>query len=258
MLYTSCSLTTRHTQMVLSVVTMVLTLLMLPFHADATWSIVAVDSDTGEVGVAGATCGAMVWEISGLVPGFGVIVAQANTNLKARDLGVSLLAEGQTPEEILAVVTDPAWDAAVEQRQYGIAALSGSAVSFTGSGTPDWHGSAGSAWISVQGNSLRGSVVVESAYEAFVNAHSSGLPMAEQLLLALEAGSVAGGDERCSVDQTARSAFLFVVLPNDTADHYSVKLKTISVIGSNPVTQLVKKYNFLYGAGNPTSFSDPP
>ena len=39
----------------------------------ATWSILAVDPETSQVGIAGATCGPMVWGIAGIAPGHGVV-----------------------------------------------------------------------------------------------------------------------------------------------------------------------------------------
>lgn len=46
----------------------------------ATWSIVAVDPETQQVGVAGATCAPMVWMIGEVVPGHGAVAAQYASN----------------------------------------------------------------------------------------------------------------------------------------------------------------------------------
>ena len=51
--------------------------------AAATWSIVAIDPATREVGIAGASCIAGAQEIAGLAPGRGAIAAQAMANFGA-------------------------------------------------------------------------------------------------------------------------------------------------------------------------------
>ena len=58
--------------------------LYLSGSAWATWSIVAVDPETGEVGSAGASYTPSVWPILGLSGGNGAVVAQAAGNEKAR------------------------------------------------------------------------------------------------------------------------------------------------------------------------------
>ncbi len=65
--------------------------------ASATWSIVAVDPETREVGIAGASCIGGVEIIGGLVPGRGAVAAQASANLAGRDLAMDRLAAGSSP-----------------------------------------------------------------------------------------------------------------------------------------------------------------
>jgi MYXO-CTERM domain-containing protein len=176
--------------------------------AGATWSLVAVDPATGEVGAAAATCGKMVWFIAEVVPGRGAVVAQADTLLDGRDLGAEGLAAGLTPAEILDELTDPAFDPAFETRQYGVAALSGEAAAFTGAETEDVAISMGDGSLTVQGNLLTGAAVVEDSFAAFQDAE--GLPMEERLMRGLEAGAAQGGDSRCPPERAAKSAFITV------------------------------------------------
>ena len=56
----------------------------------ATWSIVAVDETTGEVGAAAATCTVGVELILGLVPGRGVVVAHAESDDSIRIISARL------------------------------------------------------------------------------------------------------------------------------------------------------------------------
>lgn len=176
--------------------------------AGATWSLVAVDPATGEVGAAAATCGKMVWFIAEVVPGRGAVVAQADTLLDGRDLAAEGLSAGLTPAEILGELTDPTFDPAFETRQYGVAALSGEAAAFTGAETEDVALSMGDGSVTVQGNLLTGALVVEDTFAAFQDAE--GEPMEERLMRGLEAGAAQGGDSRCPPDRAAKSAFITV------------------------------------------------
>ncbi|MFT5573698.1 MAG: hypothetical protein ACI9FR_002633 [Cryomorphaceae bacterium] len=55
-------------------------LLTFPLYAQATWSIVAVDPETGEVGIAVAICNPGAQFIAAVVPGFRMVAAQAETS----------------------------------------------------------------------------------------------------------------------------------------------------------------------------------
>jgi hypothetical protein len=96
---------------VLGLASSVLVLLMaIAAPAGATWSIVAVDSQTREVGVAGASCIGGVEVIAGIAPGRGVVAAQAMSNLEGRARAVELLEKGRQPSEILEEIASQAWD----------------------------------------------------------------------------------------------------------------------------------------------------
>lgn len=59
---------------------------LLSSQVAATWSIDAVD--TGEVGMAAATCNSSIQFIAAAVPGEGVVAAQAETSFKDRDVAI--------------------------------------------------------------------------------------------------------------------------------------------------------------------------
>lgn len=216
--------------------------------ARATWSIVAVDPATREVGVAGASCFRRVDVIGRVVPGRGAVAAQALANLAGRDRAAELLAEGARPEEILAALTRRGFDGRLlprhRIRQYGIAALGAPAASYTGGWTIPWRGAAQAEGVTVQGNLLRGPEVVRAALAAFEEAGAS-CALGERLLRALEAGGLAGGDRRCSAEQTALSAFLLVARPEDAEDAPSLRLVVPEQPkdGANPVEQLRHEYD---------------
>jgi len=68
-------------------------------------------------------------------------------------------------------------------------------------------------------------------------------PLAERLLAALEAGAASGGDRRCG-RQTARSAYLVVARPGDSASSPTVRIVVPgqSEGGPNPVHLLRQRY----------------
>jgi uncharacterized Ntn-hydrolase superfamily protein len=191
-----------------------------------TWSIVAVDPVTREVGVAAATCTWGVETIRGVVPGRGVLAAQAMTNLRARDEAVKALAAGRSVEEVLCAAREAcalggrAW----KDQQLAVAVLDPEprAVVYTGDDTFAWSGSRGAQAVSVQGNMLRGAEVVDVAFRAFASEEprADGRPpdLAERLMRGIEAGAEVGGDNRCPFECPAQTAFLAVARPDEPDD----------------------------------------
>ena len=211
---------------------LILVSLLCPGDAVATWSIVAVDPATREVGVAGATCISRAYAIAGLAPGRGAIAAQAMLNLAGRDRGRQMLAGGASPRAVIAAVASAGFDSSAgvdtsRLRQYGVAALGFEAepAAFTGSWTFAWQGHALAPGVSVQGNLLAGPAVVERSLAAFTAPSPPGAArLADRLLRALEAGAAAGGDARCLPEQAALSAFLMVAAPGDAPASPSLRL----------------------------------
>ena len=76
----------------------------------ATWTIIAVDTETKEIGAAGASFTPALWSVLGIVGGKGIIAAQAATNLDAKQLGIQMLLDKKNAEDILKTVTDPHFD----------------------------------------------------------------------------------------------------------------------------------------------------
>ena len=215
--------------------------------AQATWSIVAVDAHTREVGAAGASCTPNAIGIAGLAPGHGVMVAQALSNSIARKRGVQLLMGGATPPAIIQAITAPGFDTTASLQQYGVVALdhANAEATFTGKNvdpaatTLQWPG------VTVQGNVLPSTRVVHSAMAAFKSASAeTGLPLAEKLLSALQAGAAQGGDRRCG-EQTAHSAFLIVARPGDPSNEPFLRLIVLDETrtGENPVRLLLQFYD---------------
>ncbi|MBX7158764.1 MAG: DUF1028 domain-containing protein [Acidimicrobiia bacterium] len=190
--------------------------------AGATWTIAAVDTRTGDVGAAGAGCvDADLIAVAGLVPRSGAVAAQGEYLERGRDLAVQQVGLGRTPVQILTALTGAAFEPDSARRQYGIATTSGSGA-FTGSKVEEWSGDrngsgpGGNAVVIV--DAAGDAEVAGRAFDAFQTTDRGPLHLTDRLMLALEAGSAAGGDKRCNVDgitQTARSAFLVAARPED-------------------------------------------
>jgi uncharacterized Ntn-hydrolase superfamily protein len=196
------------------VVRAVLVMALLPAPASATWSIVLLDRTTQRIGVAGASCTGDVYGIMGLLPGKGVLIAQAMSNAPSIQLGMKLLDREVSADSIWRVIGDPAFDPQLAIRQYAIATLRGDIVQFTGDGTPDYHGERKAEGVLVQGNTLPGPEVLDRIMTAIRDARAAGYTMEDVLMAGLQAGADAGGDKRCGA-QRATSAFLVVARPGE-------------------------------------------
>lgn len=215
--------------------------------AAATWSVVAVDHATGEVGGAAATCTPWAASIIGAVPGKGVIVTQAQSNKVARRLGEKLLREGATPDSVLAEITDPIFDPDFEYQQHGIVSLlpDTEAVGYTGRKNGAFAGDLQGPNVSIQGNILTVQDVLTEGLKAFGAAERDpSMTLADRLLNALEAGAKMGGDRRCG-PQTALSAYIVVYAPDDPPGKPSLELSASQLIrgGQNAVMLLREQFD---------------
>lgn len=187
-----------------------------------TWSIVAVDPVTREVGVGAATCMVGVELVRGLVPGRGALAAQAMTNLRSRDAARKALAAGARAEEALRAARDAAGQSGLSEwkdQQVAVAVLDPEphTAVHTGADTVAWSGSRRAPAVAVQGNMLRAAEVVDCALQAF--ASERGAPdLAERILRGLEAGAAVGGDNRCPFECPALTAFLAVARADEADD----------------------------------------
>ena len=217
----------------------------LPAPGRATWSIVAVDPRTGEVGSAGASCTPFVAGIARLVPGRGAVVAQAASNMAAKGQAAELIEAGRGAKSIIAVITAPGFDPSFSEQQYGVAVIGpdrrAQAAAFTGNATATARGHRVGATFAVQGNILVSDKVIDASAAAM--AATAPMPLAERLMRALEAGSRAGGDRRCP-GRTAQSAYLGVARPGDSPSHPSLRI----IVGlddddpRNPIAEVRRRF----------------
>jgi uncharacterized Ntn-hydrolase superfamily protein len=157
-----------------------------------TYSIVARDPETGELGVAvqsrAFNTGAIVpWG----EPGVGVVATQSYSELSYGPLGLDLLRAGKSPEEALAELV--AADDASEYRQVAILDAEGLVAVHVGEACISAAGYAAGEGFSAQANMVDSKRVWESMAEAFAGSEG---PLADRLLGALDAAEAAGGDWR--------------------------------------------------------------
>ncbi|BDG01966.1 DUF1028 domain-containing protein [Anaeromyxobacter oryzae] len=172
-----------------------------------TFSIVAADPATGQIGVAVQS---KFPAVGAIVPaaraGVGGVATQALANVTWRDEALKLLAQGLAPDEVVRrlVAADPQAD----DRQIGLVDAKGRAATFTGKRCFDHASGIAGDGYAVQGNILVGRATLEAMARAYEEARDRGVPLAERLLAALAAGQAAGGDRR-----GMESAALLVVKP---------------------------------------------
>ena len=211
-----------------AVVAVAFLLSSLPAKASATWSIIVLDRATGRIGVAAASCTSDVYGILGMVPGTGVVMAQAIEHQPALREALRLLRAGVAPDSVLRVITSVAVDSASQDRQYGIATVAGGQVQFTGSALHDYRGERSADGVLIQGNILAGPAVLDRALEAIQRARAAGRPLEEVVMAGLKAGADAGGDSRCGA-QRATTAFLAVAKPGDVPNWPYLTLRVVGV-----------------------------
>lgn len=159
----------------------------------ATFSLVARDAATGDLGVAVAS---KFLAVGGYVPyaraGVGAVATQAFMNATFGPRGLDLLAGGASPADCLAEFRGT--DDGIAQRQFGIVAADGSSVSFTGEACHDWAGGRSGEGFAAQGNILAGPDVIDALVNAFSGRTDLAFP--ERMTAALLAADRAGGDRR--------------------------------------------------------------
>jgi uncharacterized Ntn-hydrolase superfamily protein len=155
-----------------------------------------------------------------------------------------MLRAGAGPQAVITAITKWTFDLNYQHQQYGVAALQFEQYPgvFTGANTHLWRGHATAPGVSVQGNTLTGPEVVQRTLAAFETSRSR--PLAERLLLALEAGGAAGGDRRCG-EQTALSAYLIVAKRGDAArtPHFNLIVPGQRRGGANPLRLLRHQFD---------------
>ncbi|HMQ49986.1 MAG TPA: DUF1028 domain-containing protein [Saprospiraceae bacterium] len=158
-----------------------------------TYSIVAYDPNTGEMGAAVQShwfsVGSMViWG----EPGVGVVATQSFVNPNYGPEGLRLLKIGIAPVTVVGQLTSR--DNGRDYRQVAVLNAKGAVDAFTGKNCIDAAGHYVGENFSVQANLMDNDSVWIKMARAYEGA--AGLPLAERMMAALEAGQAAGGDIR--------------------------------------------------------------
>jgi uncharacterized Ntn-hydrolase superfamily protein len=170
-----------------------------------TYSIVARDPDTGEVGVAVQSHWFSVGSIvSWARPGIGAVATQSIGEPSYGPGALDLLAEGVEPADALARLT--ARDPRAQFRQVAVVDASGRVAVHTGESCIAFAGDRTGDGYSVQANMMASAGVWPAMAEAFEAAEG---PLARRLLATLRAAEAAGGDAR------GRQSSAIVVAPAD-------------------------------------------
>lgn len=158
-----------------------------------TYSIVAIDKETGEMGVAVqshwfATGTLVIWGEAGV----GVVATQSFVNPAFGPEGLALMKKDKTVDQAMQSLL--AEDEGKEFRQLGLLNAKGEAAAFTGSQCIDFAGHIVGEGYAVQANLMANDKVWPAMAKAFEN--SAGQSLANRLMAALEGAQAAGGDIR--------------------------------------------------------------
>ena len=174
-----------------------------------TYSIVALDDRTGELGVAVQSR----WPATGAVvpwawPGVGAVATQSFVDVRYGPAGLELLAAGRTPEAALAELL--AADADPGIRQVGIVDAAGRTAAHTGRDCVAAAGHLVGRGVSVQANMMERPTVWAAMLAAYEEAAGD---LADRLMAALRAAEGEGGDVR------GRQSAAILVVPGRADAH---------------------------------------
>lgn len=222
-----------------------------------TFSLCAVDPVAKEVGVAVTT---RVPRVGRLVPfvkaGVGAVATQALVEVRYGPEGLALLEQGVAPAEALRRMLEP--DSGRAHRQIGLLPLNGKGAVHTGSDCMAYAGHRVGRNYVAQGNLLASRSVIDKTADAFEATEGSGLPLADRLIRALEAGQAAGGDARTGRLQSAALVIAREGDPNadranPASDGTSLRLDVAE--HPEPVAELRRQYDTIFRRLGYRSFS---
>jgi uncharacterized Ntn-hydrolase superfamily protein len=163
-----------------------------PIRPAHTYSIVAVDRTTGEIG---AAVQSHWFNVGALVPwveaGVGAVCTQSFIEASYGPLGLALLRAGKTPDEALAGLLRA--DANESVRQVGMVDAKGRAAAHTGKNCISEAGQYVGDGFACQANMMLKNTVWRAMARAFETTKGE---LADRLLAALEAAEKEGGDIR--------------------------------------------------------------
>ena len=235
----------------MKIITSILTFLLTTttIFGQDTFSIVAVDEATGEIGSAGASClddnqfpgsgGAFI--ISDILPGRGAIHTQSFYLAGNQNNARLRMEAGDNPDEIITWLAINDVQGNNSQRQYGVVDFDdngvGRAKAFTGLNCLDFKGQRVGSNYTIQGNILIDPAILDSMEVRFLNATGT---LAERLMSSLQGANVPGADSRClNEGVSSLSAFVRVARPEDSEDNLYLDLNIpFTAFGVEPIDEL--------------------
>lgn len=220
--------------------------------AQDTFSIVAVDPITGEVGAAGASCVDLSASplppdfISELIPGRGAINTQSFYHVLNQQKAYEMLQAGNTPPEILDYLSKNDDEGKPGIRQYGIVSIKEGkplAASYTGDNCMPWAGQIVGPNYAIQGNILAGEEVLLQMEKNFNETQGS---LNDKLMAAMQGAKIKGADKRCAQFGTSSLfAFIKVAQPTDKLSnlHLNLQVKTKPGSETEPIDALQHLYD---------------
>lgn len=201
-----------------------------------TYSIVARDSSTGELGVAVQSHWFSVGTlVSWAEAGVGAVATQSFVNKSFGIRGLNLLRSGFTAKQALDSLL--ATDEGREVRQVAIVDTAGNVAVHTGKNCIDYAGHLQGNGYSVQANMMLTNKVPHAMAAAYERSKSKPLP--ERLLSALEAAEGVGGDIRGK-----QAAALLIVPARSKGEPWNERLVDLRVDDNPaPLKELRRLYN---------------
>jgi uncharacterized Ntn-hydrolase superfamily protein len=195
-----------------------------------TYSIVARDPDTGDLGVAVQSHYFSVGSVvTWAEPGVGVVATQSFAEPAYGPRGLALMRLGVDPVTAMDALTRADTDEA--RRQVAFVDVAGRVAVHTGTLCIEAAGHATGDGVSVQANMMRGAGVWPAMLEAFTG--STG-PLADRLMAALDAAEAAGGDIR-----GRQSAAMLIVSGTSSSQPWQQRLVDLRVEDSaDPLGEL--------------------
>lgn len=226
-------------------------------YGQDTFSIVAVDPLTGEVGSAGASCvNAVVpqnfsgHQIGELFPGVGAINTQAYYLLQNQSNARDRMNMGEAPDEIINWLIDNDIENNPTLRQYGIAGFDNGlpmASAHTGVNCDPYANHIVGLNYAIAGNIILDQSILDNMEAKFINATGD---LASKLMAALQGANVPGADRRCAPNGTSSLfAYIKVAKPDDVFGNPSFFLDVETtpaqppVQGYDPIDSLQTLYN---------------
>ncbi len=161
----------------------------------STFSIAAVDPETGESGVAVTTRVPCVGNgVPWVRAGVGAVATQSWTRVAYGPELLDMLESGMTAEDALRRATTA--DTLAARRQVGVIGLEAGSAAFTGEEALPWAGERAGPNYITQGNILVGPEVLDAVGASFESTANTHRHLADRLIEALGAGQRTGGDAR--------------------------------------------------------------